>query len=103
MKAGSLLECIEDFPAWAIRVVAGYNGLIPKRGAYYVCAGVRPCGCGKHDRVELEETPGVDWDARNFREVQPPTSVDELLKEREPVITFDFNSEPPQTVKTFYK
>jgi hypothetical protein len=80
MHLGSLVECIKGFP------VSKRNGLnVPEKGIIYIIRGFYPnCdGLG----VFLEEVVNPQqhfvqgymepsWDAKSFREVQPPMNID---------------------------
>jgi hypothetical protein len=97
MQTGSLLECIKGCEQNVYYVLAAFVAGVPMPavGQIYLCASLERCKCGRHDNVYLEETGNIPWPPENFREVQPPLSIDELLKNEKDilqpsVITFDF-------------
>lgn len=86
MKAGSIVACISD-PTEGFKPSIFAGIAMPKVGQLYVCIEVKPCRCGKHDIVGLEELPLLFFDAKHFREVQPPMDVSfvqELQAEQSP-------------------
>lgn len=92
MKLGSLVECVSmSFPLDDDHIIKGVQAQI---GSIYTVRGIDICPWTNDPIIFLEEiiskiedTTGQEWgyDMQDFRELQPPIDLSEILEYQHPV------------------
>jgi hypothetical protein len=81
MQAGSLVKCVGHIKPSDTMMAVIFTP--PKCGEVYEVEDVMRCICNKHNNLHLVGVQG-HWHEKNFKEVQPPMDLSDLLKERAP-------------------
>ena len=82
MQVGSHVVCAEKLPAHLYYQAMLLGLTVPEVGKEFIVELISRCSCGQHDNLLLNDRDGF-WDARYFREVEPPLNIEQLMEEVE--------------------